>query len=102
MSGLRFRVVTPACLTTSGKFGMARLMRFCTNTWAKFKFTPGLNVTGRLEEPALFDCDTMYIMSSTPLICCSMGAATESATSWALAPGYVQVTKMVGGAIIGY
>src|SRR5438105_14624449 len=31
MSGLRLRVVTPACLTTSGRRGRARLMRFCTS-----------------------------------------------------------------------
>src|SRR6516225_5095683 len=43
----------------------------------------------------------MYIMFSTPLTCCSMGAATASATSCALAPGYVQVTCTVGGVILG-
>src|SRR5262249_11952227 len=44
----------------------------------------------------------MYIMFSTPLTCCSIGAATVSATTWALAPGYWQVTLTVGGAIGGY
>src|SRR6516165_10581040 len=44
----------------------------------------------------------MYIMFSTPLTCCSIGAATVSATTWALAPGYWQVTTTVGGAIGGY
>ena len=44
----------------------------------------------------------MYIMFSTPLTCCSIGAATVSATTWALAPGYWQVTFTVGGAIGGY
>jgi len=29
----------------------------------------------------------MYSMFSTPLICCSMGVATVSATTCALAPG---------------
>src|SRR3954471_7073753 len=44
----------------------------------------------------------MYIMFSTPLTCCSIGAATVSETTWALAPGYWQVTITVGGAIGGY
>src|SRR5262249_20150338 len=43
----------------------------------------------------------MYIMFSTPLTCSSMGAATASATSWALAPGYWQVTETVGGEMLG-
>src|SRR5262249_48516847 len=44
----------------------------------------------------------MYIMPSTPLTCCSIGAATVSATTWALAPGYDAETSTVGGAISGY
>src|SRR5690348_4074406 len=44
----------------------------------------------------------MYIMPSTPLTCCSMGAATVSATTWALAPGYEAATSTVGGVISGY
>src|SRR5215218_3169547 len=44
----------------------------------------------------------MYIMPSTPLTCCSMGAATVSATTWALAPGYDADTSTVGGVISGY
>src|SRR5262245_45787129 len=44
----------------------------------------------------------MYIMFSTPLTCCSIGWATVSETTWALAPGYWQFTITVGGAIWGY
>src|SRR5436190_127476 len=44
----------------------------------------------------------MYIMPSTPLTCCSIGAATVSATTWALAPGYDAETSTVGGVISGY
>src|SRR5947209_8645178 len=44
----------------------------------------------------------MYIMPSTPFTCCSMGAATVSATTSALAPGKLADTSMVGGAISGY
>ena len=41
-------------------------------------------------------------MFSTPLICCSIGATTVSATVSALAPGNWPVTVMIGGAISGY
>src|SRR5262245_30588900 len=44
----------------------------------------------------------MYSIFSTPLTCCSMGAATVSATTWALAPGYTANTSTVGGVISGY
>src|SRR5262245_46597963 len=41
-------------------------------------------------------------MFSTPLTCCSIGAATVSATTWALAPGNTALTVTVGGVICGY
>src|SRR5688572_1207869 len=41
-------------------------------------------------------------MFSTPLISCSMGVATVSAATVALAPGYSAETWMVGGATSGY
>ena len=41
-------------------------------------------------------------MSSTPLISCSIGAATVSASVSADAPGYMAVTAIVGGAMSGY
>src|SRR6185436_14765633 len=41
-------------------------------------------------------------MPSTPLICCSIGATTVSATVSALAPGNWPFTVMIGGAISGY
>src|SRR3954470_9159665 len=40
-------------------------------------------------------------MPSTPLTCCSIGAATAEATSIALAPGKAHRTVIVGGEIIG-
>ena len=40
-----------------------------------------------LALPSLPHCEDMYIMPSTPLTCCSMGAATVSETTLALAPG---------------
>src|SRR5262245_32135353 len=36
------------------------------------------------------------------MTCCSIGAATVSATTLELAPGYVQLTCTVGGVISGY
>src|SRR5437588_2886711 len=102
MLGDCFLTVTPLCLTTSGRVGSAWATRFCTSTWAVSRLTPSLNVMVRLYEPSLLHCDDMYIMFSTPLICCSMGAAMVSATVWALAPGYPQATWMVGGVISGY
>src|SRR5437762_9093499 len=97
-----FLTVTPVALTTSGSDGSAWATRFCTSTWAASRLTPSLKVTVRLYEPSLVHCDDMYIMFSTPLTCCSIGAATVSETTWALAPGYWQVTITVGGAIGGY
>src|SRR5689334_17765093 len=41
-------------------------------------------------------------MFSTPLTSCSIGAATVSATTLALAPGYVAETLTVGGTTSGY
>ena len=41
-------------------------------------------------------------MSWTPLISCSSGAATVSAMSSALAPGYVARTTTSGGTTSGY
>src|SRR5207248_11271267 len=102
MSGERFWTVTPMALTTSGKSGWAMATRFCTSTWAMLMSVPSSKVTSRVYEPSLLDCDDMYNMLSTPLTCCSIGAATVSATTWALAPGYDAETSTVGGAISGY
>ncbi len=52
-----------------------------------FTSAPILKVTSRVYEPSLLLFDDMYIIPSTPTTCCSMGAATVSATTWALAPG---------------
>ena len=87
MSGDRFLTVTPMALTTSGSVGWAMATRFCTSTWAMFRSVPSSKVTSRVYEPSLLLCDDMYSMFSTPLTCCSIGAATVSATTWALAPG---------------
>ena len=59
MSGDILRVTTPVRLSTSGSIGRARFTLFCTSTWARFRFTPCRNVTVRLYEPSLADCDSM-------------------------------------------
>ena len=41
-------------------------------------------------------------MLSTPLICCSIGEATEFASVCESAPGYVAVTVTWTGVIVGY
>ena len=87
MSGDRFLTVTPMAWTTSGSVGWAMATRFCTSTWAMLRSVPSSKVTSRVYEPSLLLCDDMYSMFSTPLTCCSIGAATVSATTWALAPG---------------
>ena len=87
MSADRFLVVTPMARTTSGSDGSAMATRFCTSTWAMLMSVPISNVTSRVYEPSLLLCDVMYSIFSTPLTCCSIGAATVSATTWALAPG---------------
>src|SRR6516164_1955937 len=96
-----FLTEMPRRLTRSGRIGSARDSRFCTRTCEMFRSVPGSKVTVSVYLPSLVHCDDMYIMFSTPLTCCSMGAATVSATTWALAPGYWQVTDTAGGAIWG-
>src|SRR5207249_5730512 len=102
MSGDRFLVVTPMVRTTSGSVGSATATRFCTSTWAMFTLVPSSKVTSSVYEPSLLLCDDMYIIPSTPLTCCSIGAATVSATTLALAPGYDAETSTVGGVMSGY
>ena len=87
MSGVFLRIVIPWFCTSVGNCGMASATRFCTLTTAAFRSVPISKVTVKEYVPSLPDCDDMYSMPSTPLTCCSMGAATVSATTWALAPG---------------
>ena len=78
---------TPMVRTTSGSVGSAMATRFCTSTWAMFTLVPSSKVTSRVYVPSLLLCDDMYIIPSTPTTCCSIGAATVSATTFELAPG---------------
>src|SRR5204863_9566987 len=83
--------------TSCGNCGTARATRFCTWTSAFLTFVPSLKVTVRPYEPSLLEFDDMYCIPSRPLTCCSIGAATVSATTPALAPGYEHETFTVGG-----
>ncbi len=87
MSGVRLRMVIPCSWTAVGSWGMASVTRFWTITSAAFRLVPISNVTVSEYDPSLPDCEDMYSMPGTPLTCCSIGAATVSATTWALAPG---------------
>src|SRR5262249_1690811 len=102
MLGDFFFVETPIALTVSGSEGRARLTRFCTSTCAMSRFVPSSNVTVRLYPPSFVHWDDMYSIFSTPFTCCSIGAATVSRTTEALAPGYEPDTCTVGGVISGY
>jgi len=52
--------------------------------------------------PVLEASEVMYVMFSTPLMASSRGTITLFCTAVALAPLYVVLTRMVGGAISGY
>src|SRR5215207_2308465 len=97
-----FRTVTPCRRTSSGRDGSAIESRFWTSTWALSRSVPMSNVMVSEYDPSDELVEDMYSMFSTPLICCSIGAATVSATTLALAPGYVVVTTTVGGVMAGY
>src|SRR4051812_292567 len=102
MLGDFFFVVTPIRLTSSGSLAWAMATRFWTSTWAVSRFVPSSNVTSRFIWPSFVHLDDMYSIRSTPFTSCSIGVATVSATTLALAPGYVAVTCTVGGATSGY
>ncbi len=76
--------------------------RFCTSTCALSRSVPSLKVTVMVSCPFEVAWLYRYSMSSTPLISCSIGAATVSDTVWAEAPGYCVVTTTVGGTTCGY
>src|SRR5205823_14593080 len=82
-----FLTVTPWRRTSSGSDGSATASRLWTCTWALSRLVPISNVMVSEYDPSDELVEDMYIMFSTPLTCCSIGAATVLATSLALAPG---------------
>src|SRR5690242_7704625 len=93
---------TPCCVTADGSCGSARLTRFCTCTCAVSGSVSSVKKTVRLSWPLAELVDDMYSMLSTPLICASIGAATDCATVLASAPGYDACTVTCTGVIVGY
>ena len=61
--------------------------RFWTSTWAWSRSVPSSKVMVSVMVPSADDWEYMYNMFSTPLTSCSMGVATVSAITSALAPG---------------
>src|SRR4249919_805838 len=93
---------TPSCVTAEGSCGSARLTRFCTCTCAMSGSVSSEKYTVSDNWPFELLVDDMYSMLSTPLICASIGEATESATVCESAPGYVADTVIWTGVIVGY
>ena len=87
MSGERLRRGDAGLLDDVGQQRQGQVDAVLHQHLGHVQVDAGLKVTVRLYEPSLVHCDDMYSMSSTPLTCCSIGAATVSATTWALAPG---------------
>src|SRR5471032_2675953 len=88
----------------AGRDGCAepRAARLATSVSACETLVPILKVTVSIRLPSAVDCDDMYSMLSTPLICCSSGVATVSAITLGLAPGYWARTTTDGGTTSGY
>ncbi len=82
-----FWTCTPFCVTASGSCGNARLTRFCTCTCAMSGLVSSEKNTVSVSWPVDELLDVMYSMLSTPLICVSIGAATDSASVCESAPG---------------
>ena len=76
----------PWAVTSLGSCAVANATRFCTLTAAISGSVPISNVTDRLYDPESELVDDMYIMSSTPLTCASIGAPTVASITSAVAP----------------
>ncbi len=61
-------------------------MRFWTSTAAMSMSRVRSKVTVTIDEPSFPLDEVMYIMPSTPLMACSIGAVTAVSTTCALAP----------------
>ena len=94
--------MTPCAVTVEGSRGVASDTRFCTLTAAMSGLVPTANVMAIDSVPVDELFERMYSMCSTPFSACSSGAATVSAMTSALAPGYTVLTPICGGAMFGY
>jgi hypothetical protein len=86
---LAFALVTvmPLRRTSSGSRGSARRTRLLTLVAAWSMSVPISKVTVVVTRPLEVEIELTYSMSSTPLICSSIGAATVFWSASALAPG---------------
>src|SRR5881628_2615480 len=78
----------PLRTTSWGSCGWARAIWFCTSTAARSGFRETSKKADRFMTPSLEFADLKYSSPCMPDSCCSIGAATASATSCAVAPGY--------------
>ena len=97
-----FSTVTPYWRTTSGNVLVAVCTRLFTLIMAWSGSVPTLKETIRFISPLEAEVEFIYNISSTPFTCCSIGAATVSAMTSGLAPGYLADTCTVGGVRSGY
>jgi len=81
-----FLTTTPKFSTSAGSCVAASDSRICVRIRLVFGCVPTSNVTRSPMPPAFEFVDTMYAMLSTPLICCSIGAATDCSIVCASAP----------------
>src|SRR5258708_29959686 len=101
MLGITGVMITPSRCTSIGNLLVTCCTRLetCTNAW--LMSVPGLNMTWMLASPALVASEVMYRIPHAPLIDCSSGMITDSASDLALAPGYDALTMTTGGATSG-
>src|SRR5436190_11818047 len=101
MLGMTGVMITPSRCTSVGSLLVTCCTRLdtCTNAW--LMSVPGLNTTWMLASPALVASEVMYLMPQAPLMDCSRGMITDSASDFALAPGYEADTITTGGATSG-
>ena len=83
----RLRTLTPCRRTSSGSCDSAVWTRLLTLMAARSGSVPIAKVMVMPSAPLPALAERRYSMSSTPLMACSSGAATVSATVSALAPG---------------
>src|ERR1035437_5534295 len=96
-----FLTSTPKLLTSAGNCVAASASRICVRIRFVFGWVFTSNVTRKPIAPLLVVVETMYAMLSTPVICCSMGAATDCSMVCASAPRYVALMVTSGGTISG-
>src|SRR6185295_17822884 len=101
MLGMIGVIITPSRCTRIGSLFRTCSTRLETCTKAWLGSVPRLNTICMLASPALVASDVMYFIPQAPLMACSNGMITDSASDFALAPGYDALTITMGGAMEG-